>query len=127
MITQNNFYNGTSAWFKGCKPPKREPDYISYYYPNLCYGDIETKIPSSKYWYGENKNGKYVIRQSNHWCKVSDFEQKKDRDIKNIASCKWHLKSHNATNINKLRCGKAYFKNFVSLRDLSEFKKITNH
>ena len=38
--------------------PQREPDYVSRNY----YGE-----KSSKYWYGEDEGGEYIIRASDHW------------------------------------------------------------
>ena len=53
MITLQNFHVGTKAIFKACKVPQRTPDFTS---------------PSgSKYWYGSNTKGTYVIRSSDHW------------------------------------------------------------
>ena len=42
--------------FKLCKKPSRPPDSLSW--------------QGSRYWYGENKRGKYMIRASDHWGKV---------------------------------------------------------
>ena len=51
------FFKSTKANFKGCKRPKRKPDYVSY----DRYGDI-----SSEYWY--TKKG--VVRCSDHWSAI---------------------------------------------------------
>lgn len=83
MININNYYNSTKAVFKGCKIPKRNPDYISYNED----GDI-----SSRYWYGNNKNGNYIIRESDHWVNMKPLNNNKIfRQCKSIASCIWHL------------------------------------
>lgn len=93
----NTFFLGTKARFKGCKRPKRNPDYIS----RDRYGDI-----SSEYWYGLNKKGPFVIRSSNHWSnsniKESVFSCKK------IRSCYWYLVTNSSTS----QAGKAYFSDF---------------
>ena len=97
------FYQNTKATFRGCQVPKRQPDYIS--------------DSGSKYWYGENKNGKYLIRLSNHWiirteiydCKKSN---KSKRECKTIATCQWKLKTNT---ISRYQAGKCYLKDFVSI------------
>lgn len=85
-ITYDNFYIGTSAVFKGCKIPRRKPDYVSYKrYPH----DDE---PSSCYWYGKDKRGEYVIRCSDHWSYYivnGEFHE----GCGGIASCYWRLKT----------------------------------
>lgn len=100
------FYKNTKATFKGCKRPKRRPDYVSL----NKFGYI-----SSLYWYGENKNGKYVIRESNHWSYVySDptlLEETSLRECKKVASCFWTLKSFRLTS----KCGKCYLKDFKAI------------
>lgn len=93
-IGKTNFFSCTFAVFKGCKQPKREPDFISY--------DKRTGKKSSMYWYGSNKNGNYVIRKSDHWTKING-----DVECKFIASCVWELKYSRPTH-----CGKAYFSTF---------------
>lgn len=103
MINEKNFMNSTKAVFKGCKCPKRKPDFISK--------------SGSKYWFGQNKKGSFVIRKSGHWCsitmKVSDKYEKRHIEhyysVKKISSCVWHLNS------NKNTTGKCYFKNFKQL------------
>ena len=51
---------------------------------------------SSLYWYGEDKRGKYVIRESDHWGKV--------------ASCQWkEMPSRNADKLSN--CAKTYLIN----------------
>jgi hypothetical protein len=82
-MTHENFYNATRLIFKACKTPKHPPDFISN--------------SGSKYWYGQNKKGKYVIRQSDHWCKYQglvkcDIKTSKSvKGCKQIASCKWKI------------------------------------
>lgn len=72
-ITFDNYFDSTAAIFKACKMPKREADYES--------------DSGSRYWYGENKRGKYVIRLSNHWTRCNH----KSRVCKKIASCQWQI------------------------------------
>ena len=81
MITLYNYCFNTVATFKGCKTPRRMPDYISK--------------SGSEYWYGKDKNGNYVIRQSDHWCTVKIMHTiTKTRETRKIASCNWHLVSN---------------------------------
>lgn len=97
VIGFGNFFLATKARFKGCKRPKRDPDYISY----GRYEEI-----SSEYWYGTNKKGSYIIRDSGHW---SSSNQKFDViECGKIASCYWWL----VTNKKNTRCGKAYLNAF---------------
>lgn len=102
MIKFDNFYLNTEAVFKGCKVPKREPDYTSYGRWGV----------SSRYWYGSDKNGEYVIRESDHWVKIkkkdsNNIEIQCDR----IASCQWHLNTTLDFN-NQAIAGKCYLKHF---------------
>ena len=84
MICQKNFYENTTAVFKGCKIPKREPDYISY---NRFSGEV-----SSRYWY--TKSG--VIRASDHWSEYRTFndgrKNKYMQEAYNISSTSVHYK-----------------------------------
>lgn len=50
-------------------------DLWRFYYP--------TDKPSSKYYYGEDEKGKYIIRESDHWG--------------NVATCLWNLKTPDET------------------------------
>lgn len=96
MIDFNNYFHNTIANFKGCKKPKRKPDYVSK--------------SGSKYWYGENKRGKYVIRHSDHWCNVF-LAADKIRECSNIASCYWSIKQKEKPDRYFLT-GKQYLINF---------------
>lgn len=103
MITFENFFLNTEAVFKGCKTPKRKPDYISY--------SRYTSEVSSRYWYGEDKTGKYVIRESNHWVSRRDFERKSLNECYSIASCIWNIKNK-FNDSYKLVSGKCYLSDF---------------
>lgn len=135
MITINNYFSGTIATFKGCKTPKREPDYISY----MKFRDEITDIVSYRYWYGDDKNGTYVIRESNHWCNYKKFTYDwKHFGCKNIASCYWRLKTNNDNAVVWLPrepyvrilgeyktnpvSGKCYIKNFISVSSETDWK-----
>lgn len=134
MITIDNYFSGTIATFKGCKTPKREPDYISY-----MKSFYSTDIVSSRYWYGEDKNGKYVIRESDHWCTYKKFDNKKRYPFtKNIASCYWRLKTNNKNAVVWLAAkhyvrtfgkyitypvsGKCYIKDFIPVSPETDWK-----
>ena len=121
-ISFENFYHGTFAGFKACKTPKRKPDYISY----DRYGDI-----SSKYWYGTDKNGSYVIRSSSHWCLYAhrkDVNKARAGECRRIANNYWYfftnkidITTHTQhlsfrsqiTVFTQTDCGKVYLKNMV--------------
>lgn len=74
MINHSNFFVGTQAWFKPCERPDREPDFIS--------------LSGSKYWYGEDKDGGFVIRESDHWGAVGP--------------CDWRIKNTPSRNKRRL-------------------------
>lgn len=160
-INQYNYYTNTLAIFKGCKVPKRKPDFISHSKHNSCYYIPTNEIKqfiikseynyitlndegitfltetygiplkhaneikrgyndknkecicfdcypiSSKYWY----TNEYVIRASNHWVNITNFENKGVKfDCNSIASCMWHLKTNNTND--EVKGGKCYFKDF---------------
>lgn len=80
MYNKDNYYVATKATFRGCKRPRRKPDYISYDRD----GDI-----SSEYWYVANG----VIRGSEHW----SFVNGDDYAVTicgSIATCHWGLKTY---------------------------------
>ena len=108
MVTFDNYFMHTCATFKGCKTPRRKPDYISYSSYNGCM--------SSRYWYGRDKKaGEYVIRDSDHWVKIKDFTNKKIKwQCASIASCRWSLKS-TETEVGKFTAGKCYLKDFIPI------------
>lgn len=117
QITYDNFFIGTSAVFKGCKTPKREPDYVSW------KRNQEDEI-SSLYWYGEDKRGKYVIRWSDHWSyAVWNGEYREGCEW--VASCRWKLKtsqkSYPFCDIGG-EAGKCYLTKFKRIKWLPIFK-----
>lgn len=83
-VTFENFFKGTSAIFTQIsEKPTTKPDY--------------TSRSGSRYWYGEDDKGKYVIRQSDHWSTevrnnndAESFTAKPD-NYNNIASCYWAI------------------------------------
>lgn len=83
MFTEFNFFKKTRASFKGCKRPRRKPDYISY----DRYGDV-----SSEYWY----TNKGVVRCSDHWSAVH-MPQTNLIECGKVASCHWVLKATSYT------------------------------
>lgn len=89
IVTKDNFYLSTKGVFKGCKIPKRYPDYVSFSSLYQSY---------SLYWY--TKNG--VIRASDHWVFVRTLndgtkDMKYNKGCDSIASCDWGLKTNNTT------------------------------
>jgi len=116
MITIDNFYTSTEVSFKACKRPKRLPNYVSkrtgyhngYEWVIL---PLNKQTVSSEYWYAEDKQGKYVIRSSNHWSNRND-----NVECKKVASCKWsiHIPRNRSNKLKKYKstCGKAYLQDF---------------
>lgn len=103
LLTKSNYYLCSRVTFKGCKKPKRKPDYVS--------------ASGSTYWYGSDKHGDYVIRESDHWSNLWKKEYPEDRldnfGCGRVANCYWSLKtSKNTIGFGEYICGKAYFKNF---------------
>lgn len=100
MTTFNNYFIETRATFRGCSTPKRKPDYKS--------------ASGSLYWYGTDRNGKYVIRYSDHWLMRNRIYSNNlistyaPRECKRIASCLWKLKTNKLSN-----CGKCYLNDFT--------------
>lgn len=103
-IDKDNFFISTKVFFKGCKEPKRKPDYIS----KTRYGSV-----SSVYWYGKNKHGSFVIRKSDHWSAYKDFLNTHKKGCNKIRSCLWFLKTNH--NLGDFICGKAYFYDFKNI------------
>lgn len=100
-VNFHNYMTATTALFKGCRVPKRKPDFISE--------------SGSKYWQQENKKGKYVIRLSNHWVYLKEIGNNEVwKDCDRIASCIWHLKT-NRTQWGCMLAGKCYLNNFKKL------------
>lgn len=84
IVSKTNYWNGTRAQFKVCRVPKREADFVS----ESSRGSI------SKYWYGANKTGEYVIRQSDHWCRYIGANGKvllRQLNAIGGSACNWDL------------------------------------
>lgn len=79
-ITHDNFFVNTFACFKGCKKPKKNPDFISN--------------SGSEYWYGEDRNGRFVIRHSDHWSEIYHRGWIESFDNGSIRTCYWILKTN---------------------------------
>lgn len=93
-VTFDNFFQNTSAVFElmpKSEVPQREPDYVSERWDGFGV--------SSRYWYGEDERGKYVIRESNHWSSYPQGENTREafeaepynKRYTRIASCRWAL------------------------------------
>lgn len=93
-VTYDNFFNSTAGIWETLpisEVPTREPDYASQRWDGFGV--------SSRYWYGEDDGGQYVIRESDHWSGVltndsfiDDFERHPySRHYTPIASCRWAL------------------------------------
>ncbi len=110
MITIDNFFIATYALFKICKTPKRKADYTSY----SKWGDV-----SSQYWYGEDKNGRFVIRKSDHWVfRKHNDNSNKSQNCRMIASCNWQILIPKTSNYDNDKCtisGKCYLSKFTKL------------
>lgn len=110
-ISFDDFFVKTAVTFKGCKTPKRKPDYIS--------SDPMWGLISSQYWYGKDSHGEYVIRCSDHWEMYFSFEGGKNKQCNSIGGCRWHLKSNKKSFIlirsRKFYSGKAYLSKFTKI------------
>lgn len=116
-INKHNYFLETYAVFKGCKPPLRDPDYVS---------------PSgSEYWYGTNRKGEYVIRYSDHWCakhNPSSYSALSWSQCRRVASCRWFLRASDRHTVN-LSCrewfaGKAYFSRFKRVQTKDDWRRL---
>lgn len=56
-MDKENFSKGTAGVFVYSEVPNRKPDFISK--------------SGSKYWFGKDAKGEYVIRQSTHWSEIT--------------------------------------------------------
>jgi len=99
MYNSSNYHISTHATFKACNVPNRTPDFISK--------------SGSKYWYGQNKNGGYVIRQSDHWNRQYHNGRLSSIGCIKISTCLWDIIRATPSDT-----GKAYFK---------DFEPITHH
>lgn len=121
MITFENYFINTKTTYKLCKTPKREPSFISL----DRYGRV-----SSRYWYGEDSKGKFVIRESNHWMKIipKNKERHHWKQCRTISTCHWNLYGdkipyeihpgiwdESIVIIRESVSGKAYLKNFIQI------------
>lgn len=129
-VTFDNFFQSTSAVFEvmpKSEVPQREPDYVSERWDGFGV--------SSRYWYGEDERGKYVIRESDHWSSFPQGENTRkafetepyNKRYTRIASCRWALavsKEQVTTDKeayldgNKMY-GKAYLDEFTKWEDAS--------
>lgn len=101
-VTFDNFFANTSAVFTllpKSEAPQREADYESKRWDGLGI--------SSRYWYGEDERGKYVVRASDQW---SDYprginsrkafeDNPYHRIYTQIASSRWALDMTDAPNV----------------------------
>lgn len=97
-INLDNYFISTIATFKGCKVPNRKPDYHSG--------------SNSKYWYGKNSKGIYIIRLSNHWSFKKTGNIKR-RGCSNVGTCYWGLVTNDKKNWTL--AGKCYISSFKSI------------
>jgi len=65
---------------------------------------------SSKYWHGKNSKGSFIIRQSNHWSYITNFNGDYEYGCGKVASCFWTLKTNN--NEDTTNTGKSYLQSF---------------
>lgn len=89
----DQYYDATKGVFTCCKRPNRKADY--------------TSNSGSKYWYGKDKGGFYVIRHSTHWSRVLS-PKKNAKECGNVSTCWWVLKGSNS----RSNTGKIYLPEF---------------
>ncbi len=108
-ITFDNFFINTRGTFELTDTPKREPDYTSE--------RRDGSGISSRYWYGTDEGGAYVIRESDHWSGYlygsnnPDWQERNMQNQTPIASCRWALRMPNINDYNSgWQTGKIYLK-----------------
>lgn len=124
-VTFDNFYNSTAGVWEVLpisEAPTREPDYVSQRWDGFGV--------SSRYWYGEDEGGEYVIRESDHWSRAikgdvsaEDFKRNPYGKYAStpIASCRWALDYRNvATDEYVDKKGVSYGK--IYLQDLTHYE-----
>lgn len=114
-INKFNFFKSTASLFKEIDVEKRthnhvfieDPDYISE--------------SGSRYWYGSDENGDYVIRASNHWTYFESDITYDRREGSDVSTCNWGLELRSLEElalyseynlITRIRYGISYFKEF---------------
>lgn len=125
-ITYDNFHKETAGVWEIINPsevPSREADYTSTRF-------MRPDLVCSRYWYGSDEKGDYVIRESDHWSAslhgengINDFmANPSSRKYTPISSARWAIDMRNATEegtYNKVKPeffkdGKAYGKIYLS-------------
>lgn len=91
--TFQDFHQSTNATFTLCAEPTTTADFVSF--------NKRTEEISSKYWYGEDEQGSYVIRYSDHWSNRVGY----------IRTCYWILDG--TEDSTEFICGKCYLKDFT--------------
>ena len=83
-VTYDDFFICSKGTFVECVEPTTEPDYNS----------IPTVLgnTSSKYWYGTDEGGAYIIRKANHWCLYYINDYLITSQANKIAKCVWHYR-----------------------------------
>lgn len=116
-VTYDDFYISTKGVFRDCEEPTTEPNYTS----------VPKAIADSpsKYWYGTDEEGDYVIRRANHWCQYygnSKGETVAHQNTK-IVNCVWDF-MFGRTGISKcdLKIGKQHFTGKAYLKNLRQRK-----
>jgi hypothetical protein len=130
IISYSNFFESTTANFIEIhETPDSEPDYISYKFNSLKYDAEGNEIHtvSSRYWYGRDERGAYVIRESDHWsykgqslpiCPIDAIARRRMQAnvwtrLTPISSCFWLLKTNDRSY--GVKIGKAYISDFSKL------------
>ena len=114
-VTYDDFFVHTKGIFRECEEPTSEPNYISV-------AKKETDTPS-KYWYGTDEGGDYVIRKANHWCQFygnNKGETLGHQNIK-IVKCVWDFMFMKTVSRQDLKIGEHYTGK-VYLKDLRQRK-----
>ena len=106
-VTYDDFYISTIGTFVECDIPNMEPNFVSV--PRK-----ESDTPS-KYWYGEDEKGKYVIRSANHWCNYYVKKEFVRKQQNRIIKCKWHLTMDEPKDLvmNNTYTGKIYLRHLI--------------
>ena len=124
-VTYNNFYNSTAGIWEALpisEAPTREPDYESKRWDGFGI--------SSRYWYGEDEGGEYVIRKSDHWSRTIKSDVSAEDFKRNpygkyasipIASCRWALDYRNVA-IDEYADKKGVSYGKIYLQDLTHYE-----
>ena len=113
-VTYEDFFIKTKGTYIECEEPTIEPSYIST--------PTQVGNTASKYWYGTDKGGDYIIRKANHWCIYYSKGDKQSNVIitqcSRIVKCTWHFQFNRVASRSDVVFLEQHYTGKVYLKDL---------